>query len=144
MENKNDDKILEFFKEVLKVEIDDGIKILSDELKGAIDNDKPFQTLKKWNKQQYDDLSLISKLDENIQSAMYRLFQDNISSAFRYFFKRLEEGENIEMGERINFDLVAVNENTGEKTKLISATPDEDDIDNNFQEWIMENCSEVK
>ncbi len=144
MENKKNDKILEFFKEVLKVEIDDGIKILSDELKGAIDNDKPFQTLKKWNKQQYDDLSLISKLDENIQSAMYRLFQDNISSAFRYFFKRLEEGENIEMGERINFDLVAVNENTGEKTKLISATPDEDDIDNNFQEWIMENCSEVK
>ena len=144
MENKNDDKILEFFKEVLKVEIDGGVWTLNKRLERIKTNHKSVNALKKWNKQQYDDLLEICKMDKNNINLFNRVIQDSVSTAFEYFFKRLEEGENIEMGERINFDLVAVNENTGEKTKLISATPDEDDIDNNFQEWIMENCSEVK
>ncbi len=141
MKERSYEEILKFFQEVLKIEIDGGVRILNKEILGAKNNDKPFQALKKWDNQQYDDLLKISQMDEENINLIKRIIQDSVSTAFLYFFKRLEEGENIEIGERINFELTAVNEETGQKTKLISATPDEDGIDNKFQEWIMDNCS---
>ncbi len=143
MKERDYNEVLDFFKNILKNDINGGVRIFNKEIDGAINNDKAFQTLKKWNNQQYNDLLIISNLNKDVKSVIFRLFQNNISSSFYYFFKRLEEGENIEQGERINFELTAVNENTGQRTKLISANPDEDKIDNDFQEWIMENCSKI-
>ena len=144
MKERNNDKIISFFKEVVKTEINGGVWMLTKRLERLKNNHKSITALKKWDKQKYDDLVKISHMNTEDIELINRLIQDSISTSFSYFFKRLEEGENIEMGERINFDLIAVNENTGQKTKLISATADEDNIDNNFQEWIMDNCSELK
>lgn len=143
METRTYAEVLKFFQEVLKIEIDGGVRILDKELLGAKNNDKPFQALKKWNRQQYDDLLKISQMDDENLNLLRRLIQDSVSTAFLYFFKRLKEGENIVIGERINFELTAVNEETGQRTKLISANPDEDGIDNEFQEWILDNCSKI-
>lgn len=144
MKERDSDEILEFFRKILKFEIDGGLRIFTKEVEGAINNDKAFQTLKRWDNQQYNDLLMVTDLDEDIKLSIFRLFQNNISYSFYSFFKRLEEGENIEQGERINFELTAVNENTGQRTKLISATPDEDGIYNDFQEWIMDNCTNIE
>jgi hypothetical protein len=141
MKERSYEEILKFFQEVLKIEIDGGIWMLNKRLDRIKTNHKSINALKKWNNQQYDDLLKISQMDEENINLIKRIIQDSVSTAFLYFFKRLEEGENIEIGERINFELTAVNEETGQKTKLISATPDEDGIDNKFQEWIMDNCS---
>lgn len=144
MEARSYEEVLKFFQEVLKIEIDGGVWMLNKRLERISNNDKAMNALKKWNRQQYDDLLKISQMDEENINLIRRVIQDSVSTAFLYFFKRLEEGENIVIGERINFELTAVNEETGQRTKLISATPDEDDIDNNFQEWIMDNCSKIK
>lgn len=144
MRERGYEGILKFFQQVIKVEIDGGVWILNKEIEGAKDNDKAFRALKKWNKQQYDDLLKISQMNKEDVDLIKRAIQDSVSTAFRYFFKRLEEGENIEVGERINFELTAVNEETGQRTKLISANPDEDNIDNNFREWILDNCSKIQ
>jgi len=144
MKERSDEEILDFFRYVLKIEIDGGVRILNKEIEGALNKDKAFLILKKWDRQKYDDLLKISQMSEDELNLMRRVIQDSVSTSFYYFFKRLEEGENILAGERINFDLTAVNEETGQRTKLISATPDEDNINNNFQEWILDNCSELK
>lgn len=143
MEARSYEEVLKFFQEVLKIEIDGGVWMLNKRLERISNNDKSMNALKKWNRQQYDDLLKISQMDEENINLIRRVIQDSVSTAFLYFLKRLEEGENIVIGERINFELTAVNEETGQRTKLISATPDEDGIDNNFQEWIMDNCSKI-
>ncbi len=144
MKTRNDDSVLEFFKEVLRVEINSAVYFYKSDIKGMSDEKRRKFKKKAYSEEQYKALEWIVTLKEKEQKNIETLLQFYTSDSFRYFFKRLEEGENIEQGERINFDLTAVNEKTGEKTKLISATPDEDNIDNNFQEWIMENCNEIK
>jgi len=56
-----------------------------------------------------------------------------MSESFRYFFRRLEEGENLEKGDSITLELKMLNSETNEETILISSNPN-DDIDNEFQE----------
>lgn len=141
MKERSDKEIADFFKEVIKAEVDGGVWMLNKEIEGALNKDKAFLILKKWDKQKYDDLLKISQMNEDELNLIKRVVQDSISTAFVYFFKRLEEGENIEQGERINFELTAVNEETKQKIKLISATPDKDGIENDFQGWIIDNCS---
>ena len=139
---RTDKEVIDFFKEVIKVEINGGVWILNKRLERLATNHKSISALEKWDKQKYDDLVKISQMDKENRDLINRLVQDSVSTAFVYFFKRLEEGENIEMGERINFDLVAVNKNTGQRTKLISSDENEQRY-NDFQDWILDNCSDV-
>ncbi len=64
MKERSYEEVIEFFQRVLKIEIDGGVWIFDKEILGAKNNDKPFQALKKWDKQQYDDLLKISQMDE--------------------------------------------------------------------------------
>ncbi len=144
MENRNNKEIVDFFKKLIKSEIDGGVWILSKRLERIKTKHKSVDALKKWDRQQYDDLLKITQFSKDEKAIIFRLLQSSVSTAFYYFFKRLEEGENIERGERISFELTAINENTGQKTKLISANLDEDDVFNDFQEWILDNCSNIE
>jgi hypothetical protein len=145
MKEREYDEVLEFFREVLKYEIDywtdSSFNYINEDIKN---NTKSARSMQKRNEIGYNDLVFLSQFEEEDKNKIRRLVYESISSAFIYFFRRLEEGENIEQGERINFELVAVNEKTGQRTKLISATPDEDGIENDFQEWILDNCQAYK
>jgi len=137
MHERNYEEILTFFQELLKHEIDGGVETLRNDLNNINQNNHFASIMKSDYSEKYN---FLTSLDDIQFEQLLNTVQDSISFSFYYFFKRLEEGENIEMGERVNFELTAVNEETGNKTKLISATPDEDGIDNDFQEWIMDNC----
>ncbi len=143
MKERDYNEILDFFREILKIEIDDSTKSLFNKINHIKSNDKFANNMKNTFPKRYNNYNKLANMDIETQQSLFNVVQEEISDAFLYFFKRLEEGENIEQGERINFELTAVNENTGQRTKLISATPDEDEIDNDFQEWIMENCSKI-
>jgi len=142
MQERSYQEVLDFFREVLKEEIGSAIYFFNSDM-DDMNNEKQKKFIKStYSKNQYEAVEWASSLEKKVQEKLKILFQFYTSDAFRYFFRRLEEGENIKQGERINFELTAINENTGQRTKLISANPD-DNIDNNFQEWIMENCSEI-
>lgn len=144
MKEKKQEEILILFQELLKNEINNSSSFFKRDIDYIVDKQKSKLLEDSYTSNIYNALQEISILDKKTTKNMNILLQFYSSEAFRYFFKHLEEGENIKQGERINFELTAVNENTGQKTKLISATPDEDEIDNDFQGWIMDNCAELK
>lgn len=137
-------KNLDFFREVLKFEIDYWVNSLFNMIKEHINiNSKLALSMKKRSPTQYDDYQWLSKLDKQDQDKVHRLVRESVSSAFIYFFRRLEEGENNDDGQRMTFKLTMINEETKEETVLIDGT-EESQLDNNFQEWILENCSNLK
>ncbi len=141
MKERSYQEILDFFREVLKIEIDDGISVFESHLSYMKDKTKKKLIYDSYGKNIYNAFESLLKLNQNEHvKILLGLYVREFS---RYLFKRLEEGENIKQGERINFELTAVNEVTGQRTKLISANPDEDGVNNNFQEWIMDNCSGI-
>lgn len=145
MQERSYDEMLNFFREVLSIEIDAGVKFFENNLRYILDEKKRklIQEAYANSSTKYNALLWASSIDDFEQEHFKILLQLFISESYRYFFRRLEEGENIDLGERINFELIAVNEKIGQRTKLISANPDEDGIDNDFQTWIMDNCSNL-
>lgn len=140
MQERSYEEILEFFQKVLKVEVDGAVKTIKYDLNNVEENNRFASIMKKDEEEKYQ---FLKQLNQQQVDVLLSILQDSSMFGFYYFFKRLEEGENIEIGERINFELTAVNEETGQRTKLISADPNEEEIYNNFQEWILDNCSEV-
>jgi len=144
MDTEQYQKNLNFFREVLKFEIDYWVNSLFNMIKEHINvNSKLALSMKKRSPIQYDDYLWLSKLDKKDQDKVNRLVRESVSSAFIYFFRRLELGEKNDDGQLMTFKLTMINEETKEETVLIDGT-EESQVDNNFQEWILENCSNLK
>lgn len=136
-----DKEVVNFFRKIIKIEIDGNAKTVLSDIDNITEGNDPSDVLRKDYPNRYKLLD--SAIESHQVDALLELIQDGAMFGFYYFFKHLEEGENIAIGERINFELTAVNEETGQRTKLISANPDEDGVYNDFQGWILDNCSEL-
>ena len=137
---KNYEKVLKWFQSLLKDEINEGNNFYKDNLLYILDAKKKKLIYDSYGYKIGNAMENISKLPKDNQEDIEIVMQHYTSEAFRYFFRRLEEGEASGDIGRINFELKAINDTTGEETLLISAD-ENDDIDNDFQGWILDNCS---
>lgn len=136
-------KNLDFFREVMQIEINAGVRFFNYDMSDMADDKQ-----KKYFKDRYPQeicsaIAWAFTLSDEEKVNFKRLIQLYTSESFRYFFRRLEEGENNDDGQRMTFKLTMINEETKEETTLIDGT-EESQLDNNFQEWILENCSNLK
>lgn len=145
MDREQYQKNLDFFREILKYEVDAGIRFFDNNLSYMYDEKKQKLIKDAYANSSYKYNALlwasnINKLEKEHLKVLLQLYT---SESFRYFFRRLEEGENNDDGQRMTFKLTMINEETKEETVLIDGT-EESPLDNNFQEWILENCSNLK
>jgi hypothetical protein len=138
-------KNLDFFREVMQIEINSGVRFFNYNLEDIADEKQKKFLQKAYanSSYKYNALLWAYSLNNLEKEHLKVLLQLYTSESFRYFFRRLEEGENNDDGQRMTFRLTMINEETKEETTLIDGTEDST-LDNNFQEWILENCSNLK
>jgi len=139
----NYQEVLEWFQDLLKDKIEGGSNFYKDDFSYILNEKKKKLIFDSYGKKIANALEDISKLSRENQKNIELLIQLYTSEAFRYFFRLLEDGEVSDNIGRINFKLTAVNDTTGEETLLISAD-EKDEIDNDFQGWILDNCIETE
>jgi len=137
-------KNLDFFREVLKIEVDAGVRFFDNNLSYMYDEKKQKLIKDAYanSSSKYNALLWASNVNKTEKEHLKALLQLYTSESFRYFFRRLEEGENNDDGQRMTFKVTMINEETKEETLLIDSTEDSQ-LDNDFQEWILENCSSL-
>lgn len=143
MDTEQYKKNLDFFREVLKIEIDETVEFFDYNVKSMADEKLKKNLKKAYSEEICNAIEWAFTLNDEEKMNFKRLIQLYTSKSFRYFFRRLEEGENNDDGQRMTFKLTMINEETKEETILIDGT-EESQLDNNFQEWILENCSNLK
>lgn len=136
-------KNLDFFREVMQIEINAGVRFFNGDMKYMADEKLKKNLKKAYPLETCNAIEWAFTLNDEEKMNFKRLIQLYSSESFRYFFRRLEGGENNDDGQRMTFKLTMINEETKEETTLIDGT-EESQLDNNFQEWILENCSNLK
>jgi hypothetical protein len=136
-------KVLDWFRFILKNEIGGAVRFLDYDIEDMKDEKQKKYFKDRYSPEICSATTWMSELAENEQLYMKRLLQLYTSDAFHFFFKRLEEGENSGDIGRINFELKAINDVTNEEVILISSD-ENDKIYNDFQGWILDNCSDFK
>lgn len=144
MEKEQYQKNLDFFREILKIEVNSGVRFFNSNMHYMQNEKQKKLVLDAYtnSKDKCNAISWASMLNEQQQNHLKILLQLYISESFRYFFRRLEEGENNHDMQRMNFQLKMINKGTKEETILIDST-DDSNIDNDFQTWIMDYCSHL-
>jgi len=129
-----------WFKELIKNEIEDGVKYYKSNLSYILDAKKKKLISDSYGNKIADALQDVSELSSESKRNIELLLSLYLSETCASIFGKFEDGEISDDIGRINFNLTAVNDTTGEETTLISAD-ENDDTDNDFQGWILDNCS---
>jgi hypothetical protein len=135
-------KSLDFFREMLKIEVNETVEFFDYDMEDMADEKQKKYFKDRYHQEICNAIKWAFILNDEEKINFKRLVQLYTSKSFRYFFRRLEEGENNDDGQHMAFKLTMINEETKEETLLIDSTEDSQ-LDNDFQEWILENCSSL-
>jgi len=135
--------VIKWFKERIYENIDLGEYFYKSDLIAMNAEKKKKLRKKTCSKDIFEALEWANSLNKQEQKHIKHLIENYTCDSMRYFIRFLEEGEVSSGIGRINFDLIAVNDMTDEKIKLISSD-ENDDIYNDFEGLVLDKCVETE
>jgi len=135
--------VIKWFKERIYEKIDLSTYFFESDIEDFKDLKQKKFIKKAYNNDKFKALEWANLLNKQEQKYIKHLIGNYTCDSMRYFIRFLEEGEVSSGIGRINFDLIAVNDMTDEKIKLISSD-ENDDIYNDFEGLVLDKCVETE